>query len=72
MEIVALKRKLSVLVGAMTLAASLTSCGSGGETDDGNSGQTTPTAQPTADDTEDNGVDGDDEDSRQGPDGSGE
>ena len=49
-EIVALKRKLSVLLGAMTLAASLTACGSGGETDDGNSGDSSPTAEPTNDD----------------------
>jgi len=71
-ETVSLNQKLSVLVGPAVLAASLTACGTGGETDDGNSGQSTPTAEPTADDTQDNGVDGDDEDSRQGPDGSGE
>ena len=45
-----MKRKLSALIAAMTLAASLTACGSGGETDDGNSGKSTPTAVPTADD----------------------
>ena len=50
MKIVALKRKLSGLIGAMALAASLVACGSGGETDDGNSGQDDPTAEPTADD----------------------
>lgn len=49
-EIVALKRKLSVLIGAMALAGSLTACGSGGETDDGNSGDSSPTAEPTAED----------------------
>jgi hypothetical protein len=70
-EIVALKQKLSVLAGAALLAASLTACGTGGESDNGNSGKTTPTAVPTNDDTNDNGVDGDDNDSNQGPDGSG-
>ena len=45
-----MKRKLSALIAATTLAASLTACGTGGETDDGNSGQDTPTAEPTADD----------------------
>jgi hypothetical protein len=70
-ETVALKQKLSVLVGTALLAASLTACNSGGETDDGNSGQSTPTAVPTADDTSDSGVQGDDNDSNQGPDGSG-
>lgn len=64
----ALKRKLSVLIGAMTLGATLTACGSGGETDDGNSGSGTPTAEPTNDDG-----DGDDGDGGQGgPDGSGD
>jgi predicted small lipoprotein YifL len=67
-EIVALKRKLSVLIGAMTLAASLTACGSGGETDDGNSGDSSPTAEPTADD----GDDGDPEGSQSGGNGSGD
>ena len=48
-----LKQKLSVLAGTALLAASLTACGTGGETDDGNSGDPTPTAEPTDDeDTE--------------------
>jgi hypothetical protein len=52
-EIVALKRKLSVVVVAALLTAPLTACGSGGETDDGNSGESTPTAVPTNDDDTD-------------------
>ena len=68
-EIVALKRRLSVLLGALTLTASLTACGSGGETDDGNSGDSTPTAEPTNDD----GDTGDNEDGGRGTaDGSGD
>lgn len=72
-EIVALKQKLSVLVGTAVLAASLTACGSGGETDDGNSGKSTPTAVPTNDDGDSTGETGDDDtDSNKGADGSGE
>jgi hypothetical protein len=71
-EIVALKRKLSAVLGTALLAASLTACDSGGETDDGNSGDQTPTAVPTNDENSDEGVDGDDDDSNTGPDGSGE
>jgi hypothetical protein len=70
---VSLKRKLSVLSATVLLAAPLTACGSGGETDDGNSGESTPTAEPTNDDG-DSGSDthGDDDSSQHGPDGSGE
>jgi hypothetical protein len=45
-----LKRTLSALAATALLAAPLSACGSGGETDDGNSGQDTPTAVPTNDD----------------------
>ena len=55
---VALKRRLSVLLGAVALTASLTACGSGGETDDGNSGESTPTAVPTNDDGDSGDVEG--------------
>jgi hypothetical protein len=66
---VSLKSKLAALLGTVLLAAPLTACGSGGETDDGNSGQDTPTAVPTNDD----GDSGDsDEGSQHGPDGSGD
>ena len=64
-----LKRTLSALVATILLAVSLSACGSGGETDDGNSGQDTPTAVPTNDD----GDEGDVEDGEQGgADGSGD
>ena len=64
----ALKSRLSVLVGAVALTVSLTACGTGGETDDGNSGESTPTAVPTNDD----GDDGDPEGSQSGGNGSGD
>ncbi len=54
----ALKRKLSVLVGAIALTTSLVACGSGGTTDDGNSGDSTPTAEPTNDDGDSGDVEG--------------
>ncbi len=70
---VSLKRKLSVLLATVLLAAPLTACDSGGETDDGNSGDPTPTAPPTNDDGDSGGdADGDDDGSQHGPDGSGE
>ena len=67
------KRKLSVLLASLVMGASLTACGSGGETDDGNSGDQTPTAVPTNDDG-DSGVEGggEDDSSMDGGDGSGE
>ena len=46
-----LKRKLSALVGAAALTASLTACGTGGETDDGSQGEDTPSAEATDDDS---------------------
>ena len=67
-EIVALKRNLSVLLGTVVLAASLTACGSGGQTDSGNAGKPTPTAVPTHDN---GGGPKQDDDSNKGPDGSG-
>ena len=68
-----LKHKLSVLIATLLLGAPLTACGTGGETDDGNSGDQTPTAVPTNDDG-DSGVEGggDDDTSQDGADGSGE
>ena len=53
-----LKRKLSVVLGAVALSASLTACGSGGETDDGNSGESTPTSEPTNDDGDSGDLEG--------------
>jgi hypothetical protein len=67
------KRKLSVLLATVLLAAPLSACGTGGDTDSGNAGKPTPTAVPTHDDG-DSGTSGggDDEDSQRGADGSGE
>ena len=67
-----LRRGLAAMVSAGVLATSVTGCGSGGETDDGNSGQSTPTAVPTNDDGDSGEGGDDDEDSQKGPDGSGE
>ncbi len=62
--------KLPVLLGAAMLSASLTACGTGGETDSQNNGKPTPTAVPTHNDTSDDATGGDN-DSNKGPDGSG-
>jgi hypothetical protein len=72
-DTVSLHRNSSLFIAALLLGAPLTACGTGGETDDGNSGQQTPTAVPTNDDG-DSGVEGggDDETSQDGGDGSGE
>ena len=66
-EIVALKRNLSVLLGSVVLAASLTACGTGGETSSGNAGKPTPTAVPTHADNSSQGVGDGGNNSDQGP-----
>jgi hypothetical protein len=69
---VSLKRKLSVLLATAVVAAPLSACGSGGDTDSGNAGKPTPTAVPTHDDGDsDSDGGGDDVSSKHGPDGSG-
>jgi hypothetical protein len=66
---VSLKRRLPVLVAVAVLAAPLSACGTGGETDSQNNGSPTPTAAPTHDDGDSGG--GDDS-SKHGADGSGD